>query len=323
MNFLKKIAIMFALLGILFTFSAAFGYELPANLQQLNEDNNQYALDFMGQISFFIAFLAGILSFLSPCVLPFLPAFFSYTFKEKTNITKMTFIFFSGFALTFSAIGVIASYLGKGIFMFQKSIDSFIVLSGILLVIFGLMSFLGKGFSSIIKPKRVQRHDTYGIFIFGIFFAVGWTACLGPVLAGILSISVLLNNYLYTAGLMIAYSLGIFLPLLAASVLFDKYNLSKNKLFAGKRVEFNLFGKKIITHSNNMISGILFILLGIAFVIYKGTGFVNSIDPFRTKIYFYEFQRVLLDYGLPNVDLVIVGIVLVLLYVYRKTVFRR
>ena len=320
-RFLKKFYIAFVLAGLILA-GTAFAYELPANLQKLNQDNIDYAVGFLGQISLVVAFMAGILSFLSPCVLPFLPAFFSYTFKEKKDITKMTFVFFSGFALAFTAIGLMASYLGKGILMFQQSINYVVILSGVLLVAFGIMSFFGKGFSSIIKPKRVMRHDTYGIFSFGVIFAIGWTACLGPVLAGILALSLTLNNYLYTAGLMIAYSLGIFLPLLVTARIFDKYNISKSKWFAGKSVEFKLFGEKIITHSNNMISGIIFILLGIAFVIYKGTGFVNSIDPFRTKIYFYEFQRTLLSYGIPNIDWIVAIGIIAIIYVNKKKIFR-
>ena len=70
-----------------------------------------------------------------------------------------------------------------------------------------------------------------------------------------------------------------------------------------------------------MISGIIFILLGIAFVIYKGTGFVNSIDPFRTKIYFYEFQRTLMDLGIPNLDWIVAILIVVIVYVNRNKIF--
>ncbi|MCK4883769.1 MAG: cytochrome c biogenesis protein CcdA, partial [Candidatus Diapherotrites archaeon] len=263
------------------------------------------------------------LSFLSPCILPFLPAFFSYTFKEKTNITKMTFVFFLGFASAFTLVGLIASYLGQSLAMFQGNFEYLIVISGVFLVFFGLMSFFGKGFSSIIKQKSVKRDDAIGIFVFGVLFAVGWTACLGPVLAGILVISVNLNNYFYTAGLMMAYSLGIFFPLLIASVLFDKFKVSKMPLFAGKGVEFKIAGKEIATHSTNMISGIILIAMGVAFIVFKGTGFVNSIDLFGTKMLFYDFQRALLTISFPNFDLYVAvfAVAVVLYFLFGKKIF--
>ncbi|MEK6845257.1 MAG: cytochrome c biogenesis protein CcdA, partial [Nanoarchaeota archaeon] len=67
---------------------------LPLGLQKIIAYNQQVTLDFSVKISFLIAFLAGMLGILSPCILPFLPAYFSYTFKEKKNITKMTLVFF-------------------------------------------------------------------------------------------------------------------------------------------------------------------------------------------------------------------------------------
>ncbi len=86
---------------------------LPSNLQKIIEYNQQNSMDFGVKISFFIAFLAGMLGILSPCFLPLLPAYFSNTFKEKKNITKMTLVFFAGFAAVFVGMGVIAGFIGE------------------------------------------------------------------------------------------------------------------------------------------------------------------------------------------------------------------
>ncbi len=74
---------------------------LPPGIQAIEEYNQQYAMEFIQSISIPLVFLAGVLSFISPCILPLIPAFFSYTFKEKRKITRMTLVFFFGFSIIF------------------------------------------------------------------------------------------------------------------------------------------------------------------------------------------------------------------------------
>ncbi len=311
------IALMFSILTFMVITGSGLSYELPEGLIKITEYNQQYITDFVKDISLPIAFLAGILSFLSPCILPFLPAYFSYTFKEKTSISKMTMIFFSGFSSVFVLMGLGASYLGKTLAMFQQDYSVLIVISGIFILIFGIMSFFGKGFSSLIKNDKKRRDDPAGVFMFGMFFAIGWTACLGPILAGILSIATILGNYYYAGLLMLSYSLGIFVPLIVMSVLYDRLNLSQNKLFKGRQYKFDIFGKHIELHSGNIISGLLLMLVGIVFILYQGTYLVNSFDPAGTKQSFYDLQNYLIS--IPDIYFTIInyigyGIVLILAY---------
>src|SRR3989344_9170762 len=125
----------FLLYGILFLIiiSFVFADNLPIGLLRIQEQNLKDANSFLQNVSFIIAFLAGILSILSPCILPLLPAFFSYTFKEKRNITKMTFIFFLGFSLIFVIFGVIASFLGTSLSLLQVDYKLIIFIAGIFL----------------------------------------------------------------------------------------------------------------------------------------------------------------------------------------------
>src|SRR3989339_1527897 len=88
---------------------------LPTNLENLKKAEIDQAQLSLRSISFIIAFIAGILSLLSPCILPTVPAFFAYTFKEKSSITKMTLVFFAGFAVVFMILGMIAAYLGASL----------------------------------------------------------------------------------------------------------------------------------------------------------------------------------------------------------------
>ena len=285
-----KILLIFLLLLLVIPFAFS-QLELPENIKKIQEYNKEYAQDFLGKISIPIVFIAGILSLLSPCILPILPAFFAYTFKEKKEISKMTSIFFLGFSLVFVAMGILGVIIGKAsLVLLQDNIGFLILIVGILLIAFGIMSILGKGFHGIVKQRRF-RDDKLGVFVFGVFFALGWSACLGPVITGIILMISVIGNFFTGAYLMFFYSLGIFIPFFILSFFYDKYNLSKSRFIIGK--EIIILDKKI--NSTNLLSGVLLIIIGIVFVIYRNTRIINGFDPFRIKNYFFEFQRLLLE----------------------------
>jgi len=279
--------------------------DMPIGLKKIIDYNQKNTQDFALKITYFIAFVAGILAILSPCILPILPAYFSYTFKEKKNITLMTVVFFAGFSTVFVSMGIIASLLGsQTLIILQKG--WLVIIAGIFLILLGIMSILGKGFSSFIKPKYHFKNDITGTFLFGIFFAIGWTACLGPILAGILGIGAILDNIWKTAILMFFYSLGNLVPLFILSVFYDKFNLQNSKIIKGKLLDFSIGGKKIQVHTTNLVSGLLFLLIGIVLVIYKGTTIVNNLDIFGTKYYFYTIQRQLMAWQYANTISIII-----------------
>ncbi len=287
---------------------------LPANVQLIKEYNKEQSLKFIRDISLLIAFLAGILSLISPCILPTLPAFFAYSFKEKTNITKMTLLFFLGFSIVFIAYGLIAAFLGISLAMLIENFSLLVLIMGVFLVLFGAITLFGKGFSGFVV-KRKFKHDSLGVFLFGIVFAVGWTACLGPILAGVLSIATILGSYVYSALLLFSYSLGIFVPLFILSFFFDKYNLVESKFLRGK--DISIFGKKI--HSTNLISGALLIAVGAIFIIFRNTSIINSINPFGVKIIFNNLQNVLLTFKYANIiGIIVLAVFLYLVYKFLK-----
>ena len=203
------LSILLVILVVLTSISVLAESDVPIGLQKIIDYNNQSTAEFAVKVSFLIAFIAGMLGILSPCILPFLPAYFSYTFKEKKDITKMTLIFFLGFSLVFVSMGIVAGFIGAQVLSVVQS-GWLVTLAGIFIVILGIMSLLGKGFSSLIKPNKKFKNDASGTFLFGIFFALGWTACLGPILAGILGIGAIMGNIFYSALLLFFYSLGNF-----------------------------------------------------------------------------------------------------------------
>ena len=302
--------LFFIVLTFISTTSVSAESNLPIGLQKIIDYNNESTADFAVKVSFLIAFIAGILGILSPCILPFLPAYFSYTFKEKKNITKMTGVFFLGFSLVFVTMGIIAGYIGSQVLSIIQS-GWLVTIAGLLIIFLGIISLLGKGFSSFIRLNSKVNNDVSGTFLLGIFFAAGWTACLGPILAGILGIGAIMGNIGYSAILLFFYSLGNLVPLFILSIFYDRFNLSKSKFIKGKIFTFWIGGKKREIHSTNLLSGSMFVILGLVMIIYKGTSVVNNWDILGTKQYFYSIQDKLIGWEQAN----LVGIILIILFI--------
>ncbi len=283
--------------------------ELPENLQKIADYNDQQAKFYLKNLSFIIAFLAGIFGILTPCSLAILPAFFAYSFKEKRQITKMTFVFFLGFTPIFVMFGLIASFLGKSFAIFQQSNDNLIIIAGILIIFFGFMALFGKGFAGI-NINRKSNKSTWGIFLFGVLFAIGFTACMGPILIGILLIAGVLQNYVYAGFLMLFYSLGLFVPLFLISISFDKYNFSRFMNKTNKKLGFPL---------SNLISGVLLIGMGVLFIIYKGTLFLEGLGLGNLTILIYSIQNKLVSLRFIN----IIGVVVLIGFLYLLWKFLR
>ena len=309
---------LFLILLILFVIPIVSAHEtdfehkedLPLNLQRVVEYNKQQADFYFRNLSFIIAFLAGILTILTPCSLAILPAFFAYTFREKNKITKMTLTFFLGFVPVFIIFGLLAAFLGKSIAMLQQNSRIFIIIAGFIIIGLGLMALFGKGFSGIKIRKKTDK-DIFGIFLFGVLFALGFTACIGPILVGILLIAGILQNYFYAGILMLFYSLGLFVPLFLISVFFDKYNFPAfiNKI--NKRLGFSI---------TNLIAGLLLIIIGLVFIIYGGTFITNNLGLGGLTIFIYSIQNKLISLKFINIigAIILIGFLILLWMFLRK-----
>ncbi|MEM3030397.1 MAG: cytochrome c biogenesis CcdA family protein [Candidatus Micrarchaeia archaeon] len=258
--------------ALLLLASGVLAAALPPNLQKAAQETLSEAQ----RISFVAAFLGGMLSFLSPCILPILPGFFSYTFRERRELVKMTFVFFLGFTTTFVLLGVLASMAGQSLAQFQSANPLLIQASGALLILLGLLASAGKGLPVNIQINR-HGHDVAGIYLSGLLLAVGWSACIGPVLAGILLVASMLPNVFYSASMLFVYSLGIFVPFFLLSLVSDRFGIADALRKHARYAE--------------IVSGLLLIALGIVFIAFQGTSQVNVLDPLGTKSLFYSLQR--------------------------------
>jgi cytochrome c-type biogenesis protein len=219
----------------------------------------------MNDISIPLAFLAGVLSFLSPCVLPLIPSYVSFitgiSFKDLTvgtdrkkihylTITNsIAFIF--GFSTVFIALGVSSSAVGSFFFQYMDMIR---IIGGVLVIIFGffIAGILKLDFLMIQKKIYLSGKPAgyLGTFFVGMTFAAGWSPCIGPILGTILVYAGSKGSALYGLQLLAAYSLGLGVPFFLSALAINVFLSYSPKLAKFMRVIM-------------LISGLLLIIFGI------------------------------------------------------------
>lgn len=222
----------------------------------------------MADVSIFAAFSAGIISFVSPCVLPLIPAYISFisgvsldTLRnesgEKKNVKNVAIssaVFVLGFSVVFILMGASATFAGN--FLLEK-LSILTKVAGAVIIIFGL-HFVGIfriKYLNYEKRINIQSNKLglFGIFLAGTAFAFGWTPCIGPILAGILTLAATKETVYDGVMLLSAYSLGLGIPFFITGIATNTF--------------FSLFSKikkhfKIV----EIIGGVFLIVIGIMII---------------------------------------------------------
>ena len=185
----------------------------------------------------FVAFGAGLISFLSPCVLPLIPGYISYIsgssfneLVEKKNINLVPiFLFTVGFSLVFIIFGAASTYLGQ--ILLQNSYELRLA-AGLVIILFSLHIIGIVNFKFLNYEKRIEtktNNNFYSPILIGMAFAFGWTPCIGPILGSILVLAATEESINRGILLLIFYSLGLALPFILSGYLIQKFLIfSKN-----------------------------------------------------------------------------------------------
>lgn len=176
-------------------------------------------------MQYFISFLEGIITFISPCLLPMLPVYVSYFAGGGERTGKKTVLGASGFVLGFTAVFVAMGALAGSLGAFLREYKLWVDLAGGIIVIgFGL-NYLGvlklnffRGFSGGIREDM----GFFSAMLFGIVFSVGWTPCVGAFLGSALMLASQQGHVLEGMGMLLCYSLGLGVPFLLSAVLIDR-----------------------------------------------------------------------------------------------------
>ena len=205
-------------------------------------------------MQYVIAFLEGIITFISPCLLPMLPIYISYfagggeRSTGKTLKGALGFVF--GFTVVFVALGALAGTVGNFLREYQTAVN---VVSGLIVIFFGL-NFLGVFKLNLFRGSRYSVNtDHMGFFsalLFGIIFSVGWTPCVGAFLGSALMLASQQAHVIEGMLMLLAYSLGLGIPFVLSAVLIDYLKTAFNWIKKNYRVI-------------NVVSGGLLVLIGI------------------------------------------------------------
>ncbi len=233
----------------------------------------------MQEISFPIAFLFGILSFLSPCVLPLIPSYVSFitgiSFRDLTvgtdrrKIRRVTLAhslaFVAGFSSVFIALGVSSSAVGRFFFAY---VDTIRIIGGILVIVFGLFIAGALKLDFLLKEKKFRVSGKpagcVGTFFVGMTFAAGWTPCIGPILGAILVYAGSKGSALYGFQLLSVYSLGMAIPFVLSALGINAFLAYSPKIarhmrviMAGSGILLVVFGLMLITDQIRSLSKLL------------------------------------------------------------------
>ncbi len=177
-------------------------------------------------MQYIISFLEGIITFISPCLLPMLPVYISYFAGGGERTIKKTITgalgFVLGFTLVFTAMGALAGTVGSFLKQHQTAVN---VISGLVVIFFGL-NYLGvfkfNLFGGIQKSADTRDMGFLSAILFGVIFSLGWTPCVGTFLGSALMLASQQGSILTGTLMLLAYSLGLGVPFLLSAVLIDR-----------------------------------------------------------------------------------------------------
>jgi cytochrome c-type biogenesis protein len=226
-------------------------------------------------VTILAALIAGLVSFLSPCVLPLVPPYLVFLtgtslerfadrepeVQVKRETVLAAALFVAGFSTVFVALGASASVIGSLLRAYSEPLS---IIAGVVIIVMGL-HFLGiTPIAFLHRQKRLEVGTPVGLwgaYVIGLAFAFGWTPCIGPILAAILAVAASEQTVAKGAGLLAVYSLGLGIPFIVAAFAVEP--------FAGFLARF-----KNYLHRVEQAMGALLVLTGIAFL----TGTINQVS---------------------------------------------
>ena len=205
-------------------------------------------------MQYLISFLEGIITFISPCLLPMLPIYISYFAGGGERTTKKTLKgalgFVLGFTVVFVAMGALAGTIGSLLKQYQQVVN---LVSGIVVIFFGL-NFLGVLKLNLFKGSRANMDTSdlgfFSAVLFGVIFSLGWTPCVGAFLGSALMLASQQGQALVGMMMLLCYSLGLGIPFILSALLIDKLKST---------FDFIKKNYKVI----NLVCGGLLIVIGI------------------------------------------------------------
>lgn len=212
-------------------------------------------------MQYLISFLEGVITFISPCLLPMLPIYISYFAgggqRSTAKTLKCATGFVLGFTLVFVAMGALAGTLGAFLTRYQTAVN---IVCGAAVILFGL-NYLGglklNLFSGMGMNARTHNLNFLSALVFGLVFSIGWTPCVGTFLGTALMMASQQGSAMIGMGMLLCYSLGLGVPFLISAVLIDQLKSGFNFIKAHYEIINKVCGVLLITVGVLMATGVL------------------------------------------------------------------
>ena len=205
-------------------------------------------------MQYIISFLEGVITFISPCLLPMIPIYITYFVGggqrkwQKTLVCSLGFV--SGFTVVFIAMGALAGTIGSFFIKYQTVVN---IVSGLIVILFGL-NFLGvfkwNLFKGNMREVNTDNMNFFSAALFGIIFSIGWTPCVGAFLGSALMLASQQGSVMTGVLMLLCYSLGLGIPFVISALLIEQLKTA----FDFIKKHYNIINK---------VSGILLIIVGI------------------------------------------------------------
>ncbi|MCN9243444.1 sulfite exporter TauE/SafE family protein [Streptomyces sp. RY43-2] len=232
----------------------------------------------MSGVTVATAFLGGLLALLSPCSALLLPAFFAYSFTTRTRLSLRTAVFYAGLITTLVPLGVAGSFASR---LFYGHRDLLVAVGGWTMIGLGLAQILGVGFGS----RRLQQAagsrgagSALSVFALGTVYGLAGF-CAGPILGGILTVAALDGSPVHGGLLLAVYALGLAVPMFVLALLWDRYDLGRRRWLRGRAMRLG----PLTVHSTSLVGGLVFVLLGVVFLLFDGTSALPSLLDIDTQ----------------------------------------
>jgi len=226
------------------------------------------------EVSYLASFVGGLLSLLSPCSALLLPAFFAYAFQSRRELVGRTTVFYLGLVATLVPLGMGISAVSALVYGHRSAL---ITVSGLLIIAFGVLQLLGRGFAfGPLERLRGRIKGDSGSFAatFALGAVYGFAGfCSGPILGAVLTVAASSGSVLGGAGLLATYAAGMAAPLFLMALLWDRFDLGHRRWLRGREV--SLGGLRL--HSTNLVSGLMFVAIGVMFIVFEGTSALEGL----------------------------------------------
>lgn len=220
-------------------------------------------------MDYFIAFLEGIITFVSPCLLPMLPIYISYFMGDeeqanKRHVLKNAFGFILGFTFVFLVLGAFAGSIGHLLVDYNRQVQ---ILSGIIIILFGL-NFTGIIKIPLLNKSKSSNMNTANLnfgtsFLFGSVFSISWTPCVGAFLGSALMMASTKGSFTEGMLMLLLYSIGLGIPFFLSALLLDRLKKTFDFIKKHYRLIHLLSGAILIIVGLMMITGTFGILFRI------------------------------------------------------------